>query len=73
MLSQVPFLSPFMMLSRVTAGSADAWEIGLSLVLLVAFIIVALWIAARLYAVGVLLYGQRPNSRVVWRLMRTGM
>ncbi len=72
-LSQVPFLSPFMMLSRVTAGSADAWEIGLSLVLLVAFIIVALWIAARLYAVGVLLYGQRPNPRVVWHLMRTGM
>ena len=72
-LSQVPFLSPFMMLSRVTAGSADAWEIGLSLALLVAFIIVALWIAARLYAVGVLLYGQRPSPRVVWRLLRTGM
>ena len=73
MLSQVPFLSPFMMLSRVTAGSADLWEIVLSLALLVAFIVVALWIAARLYAVGVLLYGQRPNPRVVWRMLRTGM
>ena len=73
LLSQVPFLSPFMMLSRVTAGSADVWEIVLSLALLVAFIVVALWIAARLYAVGVLLYGQRPDPRVVWRLLRTGM
>jgi ABC-2 type transport system permease protein len=72
-LSQVPFLSPFMMLGRVTAGGVDAWEIVLSMVTLVAAIVIALWIAARLYAVGVLLYGQRPNPRVVWHLMRTGM
>jgi ABC-2 type transport system permease protein len=72
-LSQVPFLSPFMMLGRVTAGGADVWEVVLSMATLVVAIVIALWIAARLYAVGVLLYGQRPDPRVVWRLLRTGM
>ena len=41
--------------------------------LLVAMIGVALWVAARLYAVGVLLYGSRPGPRAVLRLLREGM
>ena len=72
-LSQVPFLSPFMMLSRITAGQVEPWEIVLSIAILVVSILAALWVAARIYAVGVLLYGQRPGPRVVWRLMWTGM
>lgn len=72
-LSQVPFLSPFLMLSRVTGGSVEAWEIALSFVLLGAAIVVALWIAARIYAAGVLLYGQRPGLGAILRMMRTGM
>jgi len=70
---QIPFLSPFMMLSRVAGGIAQPWDVGLSLVLLVAAIGGAIWVAARIYAVGVLLYGQRPGYRAVWRLLREGM
>jgi ABC-2 type transport system permease protein len=72
-LSQIPFLSPFMMLSRVTAGGAAVWEIPLSIAILVVSIVAALWIAARIYAAGVLLYGQRPGVRALWRLVRAGM
>lgn len=72
-LSQVPFVSPFMMLSRVTAGEAAVWEIPLSIFLLVVAIVAAVWLAARIYAAGVLMYGQRPGVRAVWRLIRTGM
>jgi ABC-2 type transport system permease protein len=72
-LSQVPFLSPFLMLSRSAAGEVAPWEIVLSIVLLLAAIAVSLWIAARIYAAGVLLYGQRPSLRTIWRLARTGM
>lgn len=72
-LSQVPFFSPFMMLGRVAIGAAEPWELVLSVALLAAAILVAVWIAARIYAAGVLLYGQRPGIRVVWRLMREGM
>ena len=72
-LSLVPFLSPFMMLGRVSTGMAQPWEVVLSLVLLAASIGLAIWVAARIYAVGVLLYGQRPGARAVWRLLREGM
>jgi hypothetical protein len=30
-------------------------------------------VAARIYAAGVLLYGQRPGLHALWRMMRTGM
>jgi len=72
-LTQVPFLSPFMMLGRAATGVAEPWEILLSLALLVLTIGVAIWVASRIYAAGVLLYGQRPGARAVWRLLREGM
>ena len=40
-------------------------------VILVAGIIVALWVAARLYGAGVLLYGQKPGDRSLIRAFRT--
>ena len=45
----------------------------LAIALLVVSIGGALWIAARIYAAGVLLYGQRPTVRAIWRMARTGM
>jgi len=71
-LSQVPFLSPFMMVGRVATGAAEPWEIALSLGLLAVSIVGALWLAARIYRAGVLLYGQRPGLRAIWRLVRSG-
>jgi ABC-2 type transport system permease protein len=70
-LSQIPFVSPFMMPSRIVAGEAAGWEIALSIAILLATIPVALWLAARVYAAGVLLYGQRPSLRGIWRLVRS--
>jgi ABC-2 type transport system permease protein len=72
-LAQVPFVSPFLMLSRVTAGEASTPEVLLAIALLAVSIAAALWVAARIYAAGVLLYGQRPSLRAIWRLTRTGM
>jgi ABC-2 type transport system permease protein len=72
-LSLIPFFSPFMMLGRIAVGEAVPWEVVVSLVLLVVGIAVAVWVAARIYAAGVLLYGQRPGVRAIWRLIREGM
>jgi ABC-2 type transport system permease protein len=72
-LALVPFVSPFLILSRVTAGAATMPEIVLAIALLVVSIAIAMWIAARIYAAGVLLYGQRPGLRSIWRMARTGM
>jgi ABC-2 type transport system permease protein len=72
-LSQIPFVSPFLMLNRFVAGQAQGWEVLLSIALLVVTIGGALWVAGRIYAAGVLIYGQRPSLRAIWRLMRVGM
>ena len=61
-----------MMLGRITTGEAAAWEIVLSISLLIVSILGALWLASRIYAAGVLLYGQRPGVRSILRLVRSG-
>jgi ABC-2 type transport system permease protein len=70
-LSQVPFVSPFMMLGRITSGQVTAPEVLLSICLLIVCIFGTLWIAARIYSAGVLLYGQRPGIRAILRLVRS--
>jgi ABC-2 type transport system permease protein len=67
-LSFVPFFSPYVMLARIILGHVDAWEVGLSLGLLVAAIAGSAWVAARIYGAGVLLYGQRPGFRTFVRV-----
>ncbi|MHB8458547.1 MAG: ABC transporter permease [Candidatus Limnocylindrales bacterium] len=62
-LSFVPFFSPFVMLVRLTEGRASLAEIALAAALLAATIAVVMWIAARVYTTGVLMYGQRPGVR----------
>lgn len=69
-LSLVPFFSPYLMPARILLGSPAGWEIALSVGLLAVAILGALWVAARIYSAGVLLYGQRPGVREVWRAAR---
>jgi ABC-2 type transport system permease protein len=72
-LTLVPFLSPFMMLGRIAAGTVEPWQVAASLALLAASTVAALWVAARIYAVGVLLYGSWPGWKGAWKLLRQGM
>lgn len=69
-LSYVPFFSPYLIPARLTLSQVAPWEIVLALGLLVVAIAAALWIAARIYSAGVLLYGQRLSLREVWRAAR---
>jgi ABC-2 type transport system permease protein len=69
-LSWVPFLSPYTMLSRLSAGEAGLLEASLAVALIVATIVVAVWIASRIYAAGVLMYGQKPSIRGMWNAVR---
>ena len=61
--SYIPFWSPFVMLTRLSVGRVDPWELALSVALLVVTIVVVAIVAIRIYAAGVLLYGQRPGLR----------
>jgi ABC-2 type transport system permease protein len=69
-LSFVPFFSPYLMLTRLGQDAASPIEVVVAVVLLALFIPVALWVAARLYRSGVLLYGQRPTPRTLFRALR---
>jgi len=69
-LSFVPFFSPYLVPIRLVLGQIQPWEIGVALILLLVGVAVALWVAARIYSAGVLLYGQRPGVRAVWRAVR---
>jgi ABC-2 type transport system permease protein len=61
--SYIPFWSPFVMLTRLSVGRVEPWELLLSVALLVATIGVVGVVAIRIYGAGVLLYGQRPGLR----------
>jgi ABC-2 type transport system permease protein len=63
--SYVPFWSPFVMLTRLTVGHVEPWELALAFGLLVLAILVVGVLAVRVYAAGVLLYGQRPGLRAI--------
>jgi ABC-2 type transport system permease protein len=61
--SFVPPLSPFAMLARLMVSTVQPWEVALSIGLLVATIGLVAAATVRIYATGVLLYGQRPGIR----------
>jgi ABC-2 type transport system permease protein len=69
-LSFVPFSSPFVMLARIMLGRVEPWEVVVSLAILAASSAVVLLLAARIYATGVLMYGQRPGIRAFVRAAR---
>ena len=62
--SFLPPFSPFVMLARLMVGAVPPWQLALSIGLLVAAVLVVAVAATRMYAAGVLLYGQRPGLRV---------
>ncbi len=59
--SYVPFWSPFVMLTRLSVGRVEVWELALAVALLAATIPLVGVGAVRIYSTGVLLYGQRPS------------
>ena len=69
-LSFIPFFSPYLMLTRMTAGVASPLDVIVAIALLAIVLPLALWLAARFYAAGVLMYGQRPGLRLMLRVLR---
>lgn len=71
-MSLVPFFSPLLMPSRLLVSSVPAWQIAAALLLLGLCILGAAWVAGRIYRVGILMKGQRPNLPEVVRWIRHG-
>ena len=60
--SYIPFTSPIVMLMRIPFG-VSLWEQLLSLLILLITFVLTLWIAAKIYRVGILMYGKKPSYR----------
>lgn len=68
--SYVPLWSPFVMLARLSIGRVEAWELALSIGLLLLTVPLVTWLAIRVYRAGVLMYGQPPGLRMFVRAIR---
>ena len=60
-LSMVPFFAPIVMYARIVMQTPPIWQIALSMVLMVATIAGLVVLCARIYRIGVLIYGKRPT------------
>tara|TARA_B100001287_G_C22393245_1_gene394314 strand:- start:3 stop:632 length:630 start_codon:yes stop_codon:yes gene_type:complete len=68
-LSYIPFTSPVVMLMRIPFG-VPLWEQILSLIILVITFMVIVWLAAKIYRVGILMYGKKPSYKDLLKWMR---
>ncbi len=69
-ISYVPFWTPTTMLVRIAVSQVGAWEIAMTIALMLVAIFVCTLISARIYRFGVLMYGQRPGLRQLAKLVR---
>ena len=67
--SMIPFTSPIVMLARLPFGVAT-WELVLSVALLVATFALFAWISAKIYKVGILMYGKKSTFKDLWKWLK---
>lgn len=67
--SMIPFTSPIVMMARVPYG-IPWWEVALSLALLYASFVAMVWFAAKIYRVGIFMYGKKPSFKELLKWVR---
>ena len=67
--SMFPFTSPIVMIARLPFG-VPGWEIALSLVLLILTFIVCAWASAKIYKVGILMFGKKSSWKDLWNWLK---
>jgi ABC-2 type transport system permease protein len=61
-LSLIPFTAPVAMMVRIPFG-VPGWQLGLSMLLMVAGFLMTTWVASRIYRVGILMYGKKASYK----------
>ena len=67
--SMIPFTSPIVMLARIPFG-VPTWELVLSIVLLIATFIGCGWASAKIYRIGILMFGKKTSFKDLWKWLR---
>lgn len=68
--SFIPFLSPFVIFTRVAISEVPSWQIALAVIVNIATVAGCFWAAGRVYRVGMLLYGRLPSPRQIVAALR---
>ena len=66
--SMIPFTSSIIMMARLPYG-VPVWEIVVSMILLYGTFVVMLWLAGKIYRVGILMYGKKVTFKELYRWM----
>lgn len=69
-LSEIPFFAPVLMALRISLQTPPIWQLALSLFLLFLTTVGMIWLSAKIYRVGVLMYGKRPSLVELARWLR---
>ena len=67
--SMIPLTSPIVMLMRIPFG-VPLWQIAVSIALLFGTFLLVVWFAARIYRVGILMYGKKPSWKELYRWLK---
>ncbi len=67
--SLIPFTSPIVMMVRIPFG-VPYWQVWISMGLLVLTFIGTTWIAAKIYRIGILMYGKKATYKELWKWIR---
>ena len=65
-----PFTTPLIMYVRISVKQPPTWQIALSVFDLVVAIAVVIWLASKIYRVGILMYGKKPNLPEIMRWLK---
>ena len=68
-LSMIPFTSPIIMIARIPFG-VPLHELLLSISLLIGGFLLTTWVAAKIYRVGILMYGKKINYKELWKWLK---
>ena len=68
-MSMIPFTSPMVMMARIPYD-IPSWQIALSMLILYASFFVVVWVAGKIYRVGIFMYGKKPSFKELVRWMR---
>ncbi len=69
-LSMIPLFAPIVMFMRINILTPPAWQIVLSILIMIGSIYISALISAKIFRIGILMYGKRPDVREIFKWMR---
>ncbi len=68
--SLIPLFAPMLMVLRMTLTPVPAWQLGVSIALLLVTIVAAAWVVGKIYRVGILMHGSKPTLKDMVRWLK---